>query len=48
VKSNDAILEHALVGDPDFDDLDALTRQIESGTLKFIEEVENFLSAYKN
>lgn len=48
VKGNDAILEHVLVGDPDFGDLDALTMQIEKGTLKFIEVVEDFLSAHKN
>lgn len=41
----DAILEHVLVDNPNFDDTDALTRQIESGTLKFIREVEHFLSA---
>jgi hypothetical protein len=39
----DAILEHTLVEHPDFNDLDALTKQIETGTLKFIEEVESFL-----
>ena len=43
VKGNDAILEHVLVGDPDFGDLDALTSQIEKETLKFIEDVESFL-----
>jgi Family of unknown function (DUF7000) len=40
----DSIIGHILVENPDFDDLDALTEQIESGTLKFIEDVENFLS----
>jgi hypothetical protein len=40
----DSILEHVLVGDPDFRDLDVLTAQIETGTLKFIEDVESFLS----
>ena len=39
----DSILEHVLVENPDFCDLDVLTRQIESGTLKFIEDVESFL-----
>jgi hypothetical protein len=38
----DAILEHVLVNDPDFNDLASLTKQIESGTLKFIRNVENF------
>ena len=40
----DAILEHVLVDEPDFDDLESLTRQIESGTLKFIRDVENFFA----
>ena len=43
-KGIDSILEGILVENPDFGDLDALTRQIERGTLKFIEDVENFLS----
>ena len=45
-KGNDAILEHVLVADPDFGDLDALTSQIEKETLKFIEEVEGFLNGH--
>lgn len=40
----DAILESILVAEPDFGDLDALTGQIEAGTLRFIAEVEGFLS----
>jgi len=32
----DSILEHVLVDNPDFGDVEALTRQIEQGTLKFI------------
>jgi hypothetical protein len=43
-KGVDSILEHILVEEPDFSDLDALTQQIESGTLKFIQDVETFLS----
>ena len=43
-KGADSILEHVLVGDPDFNDLDALTVQIERGTLAFIQDVESFLS----
>lgn len=43
-KGFDSILEHILVSDPDFRDLEALTEQIERETLKFIENVENFLS----
>jgi hypothetical protein len=44
----DSILECALVNDPDFGDLDALTAQIEEGTLKFIQDVEGFLSVREN
>lgn len=43
-KGADSIVECDLVENPDFGDLDALTRQIESGTLKFIGDVEGFLS----
>ena len=40
----DAIIEHVLVADPDFSDLDALTGQIERESLKFIQDVERFLA----
>jgi hypothetical protein len=40
----DSILENVLVENPDFSDIKALTRQIEQGTLKFINDVERFLS----
>ncbi len=40
----DSVLEHILVEDPDFSDLEALTRQIDQGTLKFIKDVESFLT----
>jgi hypothetical protein len=40
----DSILEHILVENPDFSDLEALTRQIDEGTLKFIKDVESFLT----
>jgi hypothetical protein len=39
----DAIIENILVADPDFSDLDSLTKQIEHGALEFIVEVEGFL-----
>ena len=45
-KGVDSILEYVLVGDPDFSDLDALTKQIERATLKFIKDVESFLSRH--
>lgn len=40
----DSVLEHVLVDNPDFSDVEALTRQIEQGTLKFIQDVESFLT----
>jgi hypothetical protein len=42
----DSILEYVLVDNPDFGDLDALTKQIERATLKFIKDVEGFLSGH--
>jgi hypothetical protein len=43
-KGVDSIIESILVDKSDFSDLDTLTKQIETGTLKFIEDIENFLS----
>ena len=43
-KGVDSIIEYTLVDNPDFNDLDILTKQIESGTFKFIKDLENFLS----
>ncbi len=40
----DYIIDHILIEDPDFGDLDSLTRQIEQGTLAFIEGVDDILS----
>jgi hypothetical protein len=40
----DSILEYTLVDNPDFNNLDILTKQLESETLKFITDVESFLS----
>lgn len=40
----DSILEYVLAGNPDFSDLDTLTKQIETGTMSFIEDIETFLS----
>ena len=45
-QSFDSIIETILVGNPDFSDLDDLTKQIEKGTLKFIDDVEKFLSKH--
>jgi hypothetical protein len=44
VKGFDGIVDTVLVDNPDFSDLDALTKQIERGTLKFIKDIESFLS----
>lgn len=46
IEGMDSIIEAILVDDPDFDDLDTLTRQIETATLKFIEDVESFLTSH--
>ena len=43
-KGVDAILDHILIDNPNFRDLDGLTKQIERGTLNFIKEVETFLA----
>lgn len=39
-----SILEYIVVENPDFRDFKVLTKQIESGTLRFIRDVENCLS----
>ncbi len=43
-KGVDSIIEYILVDNPDFSNLDIITKQIEKGTLKFIKDIENFLS----
>ena len=43
IKGVDSILEYILVDNPDFSDLEYLTKYIEEGTLKFINDIENFL-----
>ena len=48
IKGMDSIIEYIVVDKPDFCDLDTLTKQIEKGTLKFITDVENFLSNHEN
>jgi Family of unknown function (DUF7000) len=45
-KGTDSILESILVDHPDFRDPEALTSQIDQETMKFIGDVENFLSTY--
>jgi hypothetical protein len=43
-KGVDSVVEHVLADSPDFSDLDVLTKQIEQGTLKFIQDIEMFLA----
>ena len=45
-KGVDSIAEHILVDNPDFSDLDTLSKQIERETLNFIKDVESFLSKH--
>ena len=47
-KGVDSIVEYILADNPDFSDLDALTNKIERRTLKFIKDVEGFLSKHEN
>ncbi|WP_066498214.1 DUF7000 family protein [Abyssisolibacter fermentans] len=42
-KGVDLIIESVLVDNPDFDDLNSLTNQIEMGVLKFIEDIQYVL-----
>lgn len=44
IKGIDSIIEHVLVDNLDFQDLGALTTQIEKRTMNFIKDVEDFLS----
>jgi len=39
----DSIIEFLLVENPDFSDLDELTKKIEKGTLEFINDIDKFL-----
>ena len=43
IKGIDSIIEYNLVDNPDFSDLNILTKKIETNTLNFIKDVENFL-----
>ena len=46
IKGIDSIVEYTLDGNPDFSDTEALTSQIEKGTLNFIQDIESFLSGH--
>lgn len=43
----DSIIENVLVENPDFSDLDALTKRIEKTTLQFTKDIESFLTKPK-
>jgi hypothetical protein len=43
-RSVDYVMDHVLVEDPDFSDLEQLTGEIERETLAFIQDVQEFLS----
>jgi len=43
-KEVDSILDYTLIDNADFSDLEALTKTIETGALKFIEDIKAFLS----
>ena len=45
-KDVDSIVENVLVDDPDFNDLDGLSMQIEEATIEFIRDIERFLSMH--
>jgi hypothetical protein len=47
-KGADSIIEYDLVETPDFGELETITTQIEIKTLKFIEDIESFLSVHSN
>ncbi len=44
IKGSDSIIESVLVDQPDFGDLPALTRRIETAALRFISDVESILA----
>jgi hypothetical protein len=43
LKGADSILESVVVKNPDFNNLQKITQDVERGTLEFIENVQNFL-----
>jgi hypothetical protein len=46
VEGADSIIEYKLTDNPDFNDLEALTAQIEGAVLNFIKDIETFLSLH--
>ena len=47
-KGVDSIIEHTLVNNPDFNDIDNLTKKIEKSVLEFSDDVLDFLSKKNN
>jgi len=43
-RAADCVIDHVLVGNPNFTDLDALKEDIEGGVLEFISEIERLLA----
>ena len=48
VKGVDSIVEYTLEDNPDFGDLNALTKQIEKGTLTFLGDIREFLYKHQS
>jgi hypothetical protein len=48
IKGADSILESILVENPDFSNLESLTKQIETRTLEFTKDVENFILEHED
>ena len=47
IRGEDAIIKYVLTENPDFDDMDAVTEKIENGVVKFIYDVDAFMSVLK-
>jgi hypothetical protein len=47
-KEPDRFIDSILLDNPDFSDLDALSIQIEVGALKFIKDIQDFLTKHQN
>jgi len=47
VQGADAVIEHVAVAEPNFDDLPALTEQIERAAERFIDDLERFLTEHR-
>ena len=43
LKGSDSIIEYSLIDKPDFNDPGALTRQIESGTKTFLNDIKELI-----